>query len=441
MLLGGAHEGKVSAGELRELEAASVAEAIDAILADPDAWPVRDPDAERAAGGGRGVQRWRRPTLGDITILVPTRTSLTFLRTALESHHIPYRLATGTLVYDTQEIRDLVSTLKAIDDPSDTISLVAALRSPLFACSDVDLFTWTHAGGVWDLRSDAPDALPPDHPVASAIGALRQLWRDRWWLTPAQLLDRVMSERRAMVLAFGDPRHREVWRRLRFFSDQARTFEESGGVGLRAFLAWVELQGEDRARVHEPLLPETDDDAVQIMTVHGSKGLEFPITILSGLTTAPNSGQRGLSILWEEDRPPSVRLRRNLQTGNHDLRADLEAEMDGYEKDRLLYVALTRPGPPPRVDPPRRDRQAGLGHLRGEGRPTLRAQAGAVPAGRFEPSSEGEPLPTESSAAAAPPSTSNSPNSPNSSFRPPYPRPGRTSAIDGSPTAPRCSPR
>ncbi|MEZ5217300.1 MAG: UvrD-helicase domain-containing protein [Ilumatobacteraceae bacterium] len=343
VLLGGAHEGKVSAGELRELEAASVAEAIDAILADPDAWPVRDPDAERAAGGGRGVQRWRRPTLGDITILVPTRTSLTFLRTALESHHIPYRLATGTLVYDTQEIRDLVSTLKAIDDPSDTISLVAALRSPLFACSDVDLFTWTHAGGVWDLRSDAPDALPPDHPVASAIGALRQLWRDRWWLTPAQLLDRVMSERRAMVLAFGDPRHREVWRRLRFFSDQARTFEESGGVGLRAFLAWVELQGEDRARVHEPLLPETDDDAVQIMTVHGSKGLEFPITILSGLTTAPNSGQRGLSILWEEDRPPSVRLRRNLQTGNHDLRADLEAEMDGYEKDRLLYVALTRP--------------------------------------------------------------------------------------------------
>ena len=65
---------------------------------------------------------------------------------------LPYRLATGTLVYDTQEVRDALAAMRAIDDPTDELSLVAALRSPLYACSDVDLFTFRASGGRWDLR-------------------------------------------------------------------------------------------------------------------------------------------------------------------------------------------------------------------------------------------------------------------------------------------------
>ena len=51
------------------------------------------------------------------------------------------------------------------------------------------------------------------------------------------------------------------------------------------FLRWAELQSAEGARVVETVLPETDDDAVRILTIHGAKGLEFPITVLSGMTT------------------------------------------------------------------------------------------------------------------------------------------------------------
>ncbi|MCC7075989.1 MAG: UvrD-helicase domain-containing protein [Acidimicrobiia bacterium] len=331
VLLGGPHA-EVRAGELREMEAADVAAVAGLIRRRGSDWPVWDTDT--------GV--WRDARLADVTILIPTRTSLPFLREQLDACEVPYRLDTGTLVYDTQEVRDVLSALGAVDDPSDRLALVAALRSPLYACSDVDLFTWYDAGGRWDLRRDAPAGIPATHAVAAAMAHLHALWRDRWWIGPADLLDRLLVERRAHLLAFGTERPREVWRRLRFLVDQARAFEEAGGSSLRGFIEWAVLQRAEGARVHEPLLPETDDDAVRILTVHGAKGLEFPITILSGMTTLPGRRRVGVGVLWAEDGRPEVRMRAGVTTSNYDPRADIEVEMDRHEKLRLLYVACTR---------------------------------------------------------------------------------------------------
>ncbi len=333
VVLGGAHPNpKVKAAELRQLESADVARTVLDIATNPEQWPVQD----------RETGQWRAPRLSDITVLIPTRTSLPFLRDAFGDAEITYRLATGTLVYATQEVIDSLATVRAIDDPTDEISLVAALRSPMFACSDVDLATYRRAGGHWDIRRMAPSELAADHPVVESLGYLRALWEQRWWTSPSQLLDRVLRDRRAAVLAFADARPEDVWRRLRFLVDQARAFEEAGGSGLRAFVEWAGLQGADGARVHEPLLPETDEEAVQILTIHGSKGLEFPITILSGMTTQTNARRAGVNVAWPDDGLPEVKIKTSVSTLGHEARANLEDEMDRYEKERLLYVAATR---------------------------------------------------------------------------------------------------
>ena len=329
VLLGGPREGK--AGELREQEAGAVADAIATIREDPGAWPVQD---ERS-------KAWRDPRMSDITILVPTRTSLRQLEDALDAEGIPYRVATGTLVYDTQEVREVLEALRAVDDPGDAVALVSALRSPLYACSDVDLFTFHEAGGHWDLRRTAPAALPHDHPVVAGIRHLRSLWEVRWWHEPSALLERLLRERQAFPLAFGHRRPREVWRRLRFVVDQARAFEEAGGGGLRPFLAWADLQRSEGSRVHEPMQAERDDDAVSILTIHGAKGLEFPITILSGASTLVGGRRAGVGVLWEGDLP-ELKLKANVKTEHFDRLADFEAEMDVHERARLLYVACTR---------------------------------------------------------------------------------------------------
>ena len=329
--LGGPHSAG-RAADLREAEAADVAAVIADVRDRPDAWPVFDAE----------LGTWRPGRLTDVTILVPTRTSVPYLRAALDAAAIPYRLDTGTLVFDTQEIRDLLSAVRAVDDPTDEASVVAALRSPLYGCSDVELFTYTRGGGRWNPATEPPPGLvEAGHPVAMAMTHLHGLWRERWWLRPADVVERIIRERRAMLAAFGDERPREVWRRLRFLLDQARSFDDAGGGGLRAFTDWAELQQSGASRVHEPLLAETDDEAVRVMTVHGAKGLEFPITILSGMTTRPSSRRSGANVIWNGDEP-EIKVGSKVLTDNFDPRVEVEDEMDVDEKLRLLYVAATR---------------------------------------------------------------------------------------------------
>ncbi len=331
IVLGGPHPEGTNAPQIREREAADVASVVADITANPTNWPVWD----RVSGD------WRPARLDDVTILLPTRTSVPYLRRALDAARVPYRLATGTLLFDTQEVRDLMAVLRAVDDPGDEISLVAALRSPLYGCSDVDLLAFRQAGGRWDLTQVGPADVPGARPVVAALTHLRSMWSQRFWLSPSAMIDRIQRERHASLLALGTPRPADVWRRLRFLIDQAQAFEEAGGGGVRAFTEWAALQGAGGAALHEPLLSDADEVAVAIMTIHGAKGLEFPITILSGMSTQPGNVRTGVRVLWDGT-SPALRYDAHNASRLYQARADLEAEMDQHEKIRLLYVAATR---------------------------------------------------------------------------------------------------
>ena len=176
------------------------------------------------------------------------------------------------------------------------------------------------------------------------MAALRSIWEQRWWISPSELVERLIRERRLFELASrtGDRGDVLAPTPIRARSG-ARPFCESQGGDLVEFLAWSELQRGDAVRVHEPLLPETDDESVRITTIHAAKGLEFPITVVSGTTTRQGGGRRGVSVYFTPEDQVELRLsgsRSDVQ--RFDELNDLEAEMDKDEKQRLLYVATTR---------------------------------------------------------------------------------------------------
>ena len=186
-------------GDVRRQEANAIASAIRTAVR--NGWGVRDGSEHRPAA------------YRDVCILMPARTGLQTLELALEDANIPYRLETPSLVYATQEIQDLLNCLSAIDDPTDHVSVVAALRSPAFACSDVDLLEFVEAGGEFDYLADAE--APPGY-ASEALAVLRAFHDRRRWLSPAALIEEFLRERRLMELALDDPRPRERWRRYRF---------------------------------------------------------------------------------------------------------------------------------------------------------------------------------------------------------------------------------
>ncbi len=317
--------------ELREQEAEDLARLI--VTMKVEAWPVFD---ERLTDG------WRPTRFDDIAILVPTRTPLRQLERSLDRLDVPYRIESRSLVWATDAVREVLSILSAIDDPDDRVAIVAALRSPGFACSDIDLLEWTRAGGRWDHQAARPDDIPDDHPVADGMAALASYHDLRSDLPVNVLVERVVRERRLIELTFVQRRPRDHWRRLRFVIDQARAFVEAGGASLGDFVAWAQLQTDENAAVVEAPAPEPDDDAVRILTIHGSKGLEFPIVVLAGLSSRPKAS--GPSVLYGDRRPEVAVGRQSARfaTPGYGALAGAASDADEHEAKRLLYVAATR---------------------------------------------------------------------------------------------------
>jgi ATP-dependent exoDNAse (exonuclease V) beta subunit len=324
------HPNKTYADELREAEADDVAAAVARVVA--EGWSVGD-----------GEDGWRPARLGDITILVPARTSLPFLQEALDTAHIPYRAESSSLVYATRAVRELFSVLRAVDDPTNTLQLITALRTPLLGCGDDDLFRFrVERNGRWSYLGDQPGTVPADDPVRVALAYLGSLYAKRQWCAPSELLDYIARDRRALELGFGEGRPRDVWRRIRFVIDQARAWSDATAGSLRQYIYWVTLQTVEGARVAETMLPETDDDAVRIMTIHAAKGLEFPVTILSGMSTAPRGGRAAAEVVFPPHGGVGYRFGRYVQTQAWSEWEPIDEQMGFDERIRLLYVACTR---------------------------------------------------------------------------------------------------
>lgn len=289
-------------------------------------------------------QTCRPAQLGDVCILIRSRNGLALLTRALENANIPYRLEGASLYFDAPEVQDLLNCLRAIDDPSDAVSVVAALRSPALACSDADLLRWREAGGHWNYLADLPDVVSP---VRDGMLILAEYHEKSRTAGVAQLIADFIRERRLDELDL-DPderRPREVWRRRQFLTEQARHQEYDAVASgtpltLRRFLHWAETQQDEGARITETPVPETDDDAVRIMTMHAAKGLEFPIVILLGL--AGNPSNRTAPALFDAATGSAAVKVGDLQTPGYDELNELERNHSAAEAIRLAYVGATR---------------------------------------------------------------------------------------------------
>ncbi len=326
--------------EVRRREAADIATLLHQIVGEQ--WQVLDSDEPVDDSGN---ERYKPAKYSDICILMPTRTALRILEFALDEAEVPYRLEGASLFFDTQEVRDLLNCLRAIDDPSDEVSIVAALRSPAFACTDIDLLQFHQARRTFNYLSRQGSRQSAEisvSKVADALEVLRRAHDKRMWTATAALIDGFLRDRLLMESAVGQPRTREQWRRYRFLVEQARAFASAGGSGLRAFLEWVQRQADEGARVTETPVPESDEDAVRIMTVHASKGLEFPVVILTGLNTGRNA--RVDRVIFDDGNVEVGVGSGNsiFHTAGYEEKIEQEKVLDDHEHVRLLYVATTR---------------------------------------------------------------------------------------------------
>ena len=292
------------------------------------AWQVRDGDGTRAA------------TYRDVVVLIPSRTDLNVYENAFAAADIPYRHEGGRTFFERQEVIELINVLRAIDDPSDGIAAVGALRSAAFGCSDEDLLMHRARGARFDHRALSADV---EGYAAECLRVLGNLSRLRHEVTLPELIRAVLDRTRLVEFAMLQPQGDQVAANLLKVIDQARAFTEASGRGLRSFTRWLKVNTERTTDETDAPISEETDDVVRILTIHSAKGLEFPIVCFANMNTS--RADRTTAIADRANHRLHLKLgSRDLgyRTPGFDAAEQLEQLHSEAEGRRLLYVAATR---------------------------------------------------------------------------------------------------
>ncbi len=302
------------------------------------------------------VQAYRDFQFGDAAILFRATTNLPLYEEVFKGAGLPYLTVSGRGYYDRPEIRDLLALLNCLYDPGDDLSLAAALRSPMFSFSDETLYRlrWRTASNE---RPSEPIPLakslkdPPPNGQKEAVEFARSVLTDLWnlagrmavWQLLRTALDRTGYE---ATLLLSDKKSGGSGRQYNNILKFMALAREQGVTNLSDFLRRLQDIQLREAREGEALGGEPGGEAVQLMSIHAAKGLEFPVVALADLGRRTGGRIGSPRILHD----PAYGLVCKGRDDNGDWTSPasftwaswMDKRMDEAESRRLLYEACTR---------------------------------------------------------------------------------------------------
>lgn len=281
------------------------------------------------------INRW-----DDVALLFRASSGFSSYEQALANWGVPYLTVAGRGFYERPEIREVLTTLRALAEPWNQAAMAGLLRSALIGMSDVGLFRLRIGPSGWvpfaqAIRS-SETALSAEDDAARqrAVRLLEEVGPSVDRLPVAEVLKRLIdwTDARAVLAIAGE----RQWANLDKLLADARS---SRATRVRSFLEYLATLRQ--AGVREGEAPVAGEGVVQLMTIHKAKGLEFPLVVLADAGYARTASpdplylHSDLGLVARPDRWPQDSLVYKVA------RAD-DAARELAEEARLLYVAATR---------------------------------------------------------------------------------------------------
>ena len=289
----------------------------------------------------------RPAKLRDFCILVRSDAGrIAKIADTLAQYGIPALAGSQGGLFDAPEVRFLLSLLQTLDNPTQDVPLLAVMLSPVFGFTADDLSALRVDDREAGLYALVCAAAKTQKRYAAFLDTLADLRMLAAALSAPELVRRLLDETGygAVVLAMTDGEGRQA--NLRMIEQLAGQYEQSGKFGLSGFVRFLErMQQRDKtekARVQYPLA-----DAVQIMTIHRSKGLEFPVCILMNCSGPFNGEEYNNNYIYHNEYGMATVRRDSASFIQYDtvpkrvLNVKVR-ETNVNEELRILYVAMTR---------------------------------------------------------------------------------------------------
>ncbi len=328
------------------------------ILVEDDGQPPQDPHASAMLRHAEGALRSAFAAAGlcarmsragtrfsDIALLARRRATLPLLELALDRLNIPFVVA-GRALYATSEIRDMFAALRLQIDPGDRHALAVVARGPFGGLSDRTLAELSTPRRGLDPARDWSINRVSDAAQQASVTLLRERLLELGQVAPrlsardalAMIADRFQLEALYSLLPRGRTRFGNVLRLLEIAARQ--------GGSPHGFARWLQRQIDNETDEAEAAVFSDEDEAVRLLTIHGSKGLAFPTTIVLDTGSCERPSPAPISLLRGE-RDTSLVIRHVTDAGALATPLSRRAGEDASaralaERQRLSYVALTR---------------------------------------------------------------------------------------------------
>ena len=306
---------------------------------------LRAAEAEQVAHAVVGLMQVHAIAPSDVMVLARKRSTLAEVALALAAHDVPHVVAETLALHESPEALDLIALLDSLASPGHDLSLARALKSPVFSASDDDLLWLSRTASP--ARSWQAALLGSSNLPTATLRRAQQLLR-AWcnaadFLPPHDLLDRIVDEGDVLArMAATVPVARRALALHAVDALLAAALSQQGGrfVSLYGF-----VRGLRAGRVRSP--PATPIDAVQLLTVHGAKGLEARAVVIADADPEPNPMMRAtLLVDWVVDEPAPRRVAfvHSESRLPPSLQGMWAREADAVCREELngLYVAMTR---------------------------------------------------------------------------------------------------
>ncbi len=289
----------------------------------------------------------------DIVILSRNRHTIPAIEKALNDQGIPAFGENPGGYFESVEIEIFVNLLKVIDNIRQDIPLISVMHSPIFDFTAKELakirIAFREGSFYQAIRSyaETPVEVPLQEKVRKMLEQLTYWKQLRRTVSLEELLRVLLYETGYYDYCSGLPVGKQRISNLRMLVEKAATFEESNYTGLYGFLSYIDAMKKNNLSMGEAKTIGENEDVVRIMTVHKSKGLEFPVVILAGAGRTIRFRGSGSSMEMHKDCGIGLPLV-NREEGWHKktlLQRVIEGKKAAEELEeevRILYVALTR---------------------------------------------------------------------------------------------------
>lgn len=260
---------------------------------------------------------------------------------------IPCFITASGNFFSSSEIATMISILRVIDNPNQDIPLLSALMSPIFAFTPDETAQLRINSRKSSLYACLLKAESKNEKVAEFLRFFRKMRFIAATCTSSELIRRILDETSflAIVQAMDSGELRRS--NLMLLIDYAETYEKSGMLGLSGFIGFIDKLFINKKELESSSPVSENADVVRIMTIHKSKGLEFPVCILAATDKEFNDEDVKKPIIIDPENGVGLYRRDPITMAKYKTLQHTAAKIRYLtnmksEEMRVLYVALTR---------------------------------------------------------------------------------------------------